>query len=316
MAALLALGDAPDLRARLIGEFLRSQTAENLGDAATAAASAQRAWELAVEVDDSWIGMLSASAAAQVAGQLGRHADALVWLDRAARRTEGFDAAEERTQQDWTRGIALLGLGRLDEAERVFDEVSGTSELTQQGVEYAALGWFGLAEVARSRHDADRAIEAYRRSLAGFPSGDQRSTPWYLVLIATLIASSVADDLLPAEDLAHWARRLRTRTLALYRMNPTYVDRPVIGTAMSGWAAWALTVPAERERGLRSLAVAEALGARQDMPSLSLASLFAQAEEAVGADAVAEARAAASALPSENLVEEALRVLTQRLPRR
>lgn len=316
MAAMLALGDAPDLRARLIGEFLRSQTAENLGDAATAAASAQRAWELAVEVDDPWIGMLSASAAAQVAGQLGRHADALVWLDRAARHTEGFDAAEERTQQDWTRGIALLGLGRLDEAERVFDEVSGTSELTQQGVEYAALGWFGLAEVARSRHDADRAIEAYRRSLAGFPSGDQRSTPWYLVLIATLIASSVADDLLPSEDLAHWARRLRTRTLALYRMNPTYVDRPVIGTAMSGWAAWALTVPAERARGLRSLAVAEALGARQDMPSLSLASLFAQAEEAVGADAVTEARAAASALPSEHLVEEALRVLTQRIPRR
>jgi tetratricopeptide (TPR) repeat protein len=271
---------------------------------------------LAAEIDDPWIGTLAASAAAQVAGQSGHYADSLVWLDRARRSAEGFDVSEEQVQQDWTRGVALLGLGRLDEAERVFEDVTRTGELTQQGVEYASLGWFGLAEVARARRDLARAIAGYERSLAGFPSGDQRATPWYLMLLATLVTASVADDLLPAADLARWATRLRTRTLALHRMNPTYVDRPVIGTALAGWSSWAMTVPAERDRGLRGLALAEALGARQDLPSLSLGSLFAQAREVVGADAVEAARAAASALPSEQLVEEALRVLIRHLPRR
>lgn len=315
-AAMAALREAPEPAARVVGEFLTSQTAENTGDAVTAAASAQRAWVLAAEIDDPWIGTLAASAAAQVAGQSGHYADSLVWLDRALRSAEGFDVSEEQVQQDWTRGVALLGLGRLDEAERVFEDVTRTGELTQQGVEYASLGWFGLAEVARARRDLARAIAGYERSLAGFPSGDQRATPWYLMLLATLVTASVADDLLPAADLARWATRLRTRTLALHRMNPTYVDRPVIGTALAGWSSWALTAPAERDRGLRGLALAEELGARQDLPSLSLGSLFAQAREAVGADAVEAARAAASALPSEQLVEEALRVLIRHLPRR
>ncbi|MDQ0649331.1 putative ATPase/DNA-binding SARP family transcriptional activator [Microbacterium natoriense] len=316
MAVLRALREEPEPAARLVGEFLTSQTAENTGDTVTAASSAQRAWELAGEIDDRWIGTLAASAAAQVAGQSGHHADSLVWLDRARRSAEGFDVSEEQVQQDWTRGIALLGLGRLDEAESVFEDVSRTAELTQQGVEYAALGWFGLAEVARTRRDLEGAVAGYRRSLAGFPSGDQRATPWYLVLLATLITASVADELLPAADLARWANRLRTRTLALHRMNPTYVDRPVIGTALAGWSSWALTTPTEQDRGLRGLALAELLGARQDLPSLSLTALFAQARGVVGAEAVAAARAAASALPSEQLVDETLRVLTHRVPGR
>lgn len=309
MAALHELQELPDATARMIGEFLVSQTAENTGDAATAASSAQRTWELAVEVGDPWIGTLAASAAAQIAGQSGRPADSLVWLDRAARSAEGFDAAEERVQQEWTRGMALLGLGRVDEAARIFDEVTRNAELTQQGVEYAALGWFGLAETARVRGERDRATAWYRRSLDAFPAGDRRATPWYLLLIATLITSSVADELLPADEIARWATRLRTRTLALRRMNPGYVDRPVVGTALAGWSAWALTAPAVREAGLRGLALAEALGARQDLPSLSLTALFARAASIVGADAVADARAAASALSPDLLVEEAVRVL-------
>ncbi|WP_217177664.1 BTAD domain-containing putative transcriptional regulator [Streptomyces sp. AC495_CC817] len=313
LATLHSLRESPAPEARLVTEFLISQTAENSGDAATAAAAAQRSWELAAQIDDPWTGALAASASAQIAGQTGSHADALMWIDRARRATEGIDASDERVQQDWTRGIALLGLGRLEEAEKAFDEVAHAAQLTQQGLEYAALGWFGLAEVARARGDVDAAVAGYDRALAGFPTGDQRATPWYLLLMATMITASVADALLAPGDVARWANRLRTRALALHRMNPDYVDRPVIGTALAGWSAWALTVPGERKAGLRGLAIAERLGARQDLPSLSLASLFDFASSVAGVDAVAEARTAASLVPDERLVEETVRVLRRAL---
>ncbi|PRB10568.1 hypothetical protein CQ047_07200 [Microbacterium sp. MYb72] len=309
MQALEELRRSSEPSARLIGEFMTSQTAENMGDAEGAARSAQRAWELAEQTGDRWIATLSASSSAQIAGQSGRPADALVWLDRAKRAAEDFDAAEERVQQDWTRGIALLGLGRIDEAEGYFDDLSRTGELTQQGLEYAALGWFGLAEVARARGERDRAVADYQRSLDAFAHGSQRANPWYLLLVASLIAASASDGLLPPADVARWAARLRTRMRALHRMNPVYVDRPVLGTVLAGWAAWALTSAPERDRGLAALALAERLGARQDLPSLSLATLFARAAEVTGAEAVAAARAEASVLASDELAERALRML-------
>lgn len=309
MIALEELRESPEPTARLVGEFMMSQTAENMGDAVTAAASAQRAWELAEQTGHRWIATLAASSSAQIAGQSGHPADALVWLDRAKRAAEDFDAAEERVQQDWTRGIALLGLGRLDEAESFFDDLSRTGELTQQGLEYAHLGWFGLAEVARARGEREHAVSHYQRSLDAFVNASQRSNPWYLLLIASLIAASVSDELLPPADTARWANRLRSRMRALHRMNPIYVDRPVLGTVLTGWSTWALTSGPEQARGLDALALAERLGARQDLPSLNLSTLFIRAAAVVGAEAVSEARAAASALPDDELIGRALRML-------
>ena len=309
MVALLAeLRLSPDPSVRLVAEFLTAQSAENEGDALTAGAAAQRAWELAERGGNRWLSALSASSAAQVASQSARPAESLTWLERARRSSEGFDALDERRQQDWIRGVSLVSLGRLDEAEQLFEQLTDVTELTPQGLEFSSVGWVGLAEVARARGLTEIAAGHYERSMTTFRSHDQRASPWFLLVLASFVSASVLDGFQTARSAAQWARRLRTRMLAIARMRSEYIDRPVLGTALAGWSTWALTEPALQERGLQALALAEALGGRQDLPSLHLDVLRARATALLGREAVAAARAAVAGYPSEELPARALLV--------
>ncbi|MFK3678186.1 ATP-binding protein [Microbacterium sp. NPDC090218] len=313
MAALLAEQRlSPDATVRLVGEFLTAQSAENEGEAATAGAAAQRAWELSEGIGDRWLAALSASSAAQVASQSARPAEALIWLDRARRSSEGFDALDERRQQDWIRGVSLVSLGRLDEAERLFEQLTHVTELTPQGLEFASVGWVGLAETARARGLSETAAAHYEHAMTTFRSHDQRASPWYLLVMSSFVSAAILDGYATTQSAARWARRLRTRMLAITRMRSGYIDRPVLGTALAGWSSWALTDPAMRDRGLLALALAEALGGRQDLPSLHLDVLRAHATTIVGREPVAAARAEVAGYPPEELTARALRVFGMR----
>ena len=310
MAALLAEQRlSSEASVRLVGEFLTAQSAENEGEAVIAGAAAQRAWELAERLGDRWLASLSASSAAQVASQSARPAEALTWMDRAARSSEEFDALDERRQQDWIRGVSLMSLGRLDEAEGLFEQLTHITELTPQGLEFASVGWVGLAEADRARGRFDSAAARYDRAMATFRSHDQRASPWFLMVMASLVSAVVLDELRVELGAARWANRLRTRMLAIARMRPEHVDRPVLGTTLAGWSTWALTVPELRERALGALALAEALGGRQDLPSLHLDVLRAHATTIVGREAVAAARARVAGYPSADLPARALALL-------
>ena len=310
MAALLAEHRlSSDASVRLVGEFLTAQSAENEGEAAIAGAAAQRAWELAERLDDRWLAALSASSAAQVASQSARPAEALIWMDRAERNSEGFDALDERRQQDWIRGVSLMSLGRIDEAEELFERLTRITELTPQGLEFASVGWVGLAESDRIRGRFDGAATRYDRAMATFRSHDQRASPWFLMVMASLVSATVLDDLRIERGAARWANRLRTRMLAIARMRPEHVDRPVLGTTLAGWSTWAVTVPELRERGLDALALAEVLGGRQDLPSLHLDVLRAHASAIAGREAVAAARARIAGYPVSERPSKALTLL-------
>jgi len=313
MAALLAEQRlSPDASVRLVGEFLTAQSAENAGEAFAAGAAAKRAWELAERAGDRWLSALSASTAAQVASQSAHPAEALTWLGRARRSSEGFDALDERRQQDWIRGVSLVSLGRVDEAELLFEQLTHVSELTPQGLEFASVGWVGLAEVDRARGRTDAAAAHYEQAMTTFRSHDQRASPWFLLMMSSFVSASVLDGFETTQGAAHWARRLRTRMLAITRMRSEYIDRPVLGTTLAGWSTWALTAPPLRERGLAALAFAEALGARQDLPSLHLDVLRAHATSFVGREAVAAARARIAGYPPEELTAGALQVFRLR----
>ncbi|WP_337026727.1 ATP-binding protein, partial [Microbacterium sp. LB16] len=310
MAALLAEQRlSSEASVRLVGEFLTAQSAENEGQAAIAGAAAQRAWELAERLGDRWLASLSASSAAQVASQSARPAEALTWMDRAERSSDGFDALDERRQQDWIRGVSLMSLGRLDEAEMLFERLTHITELTPQGLEFASVGWVGLAEADRARGRFDSAAARYDRAMATFRSHDQRASPWFLMVMASLVSAVVLDELRIELGAVRWANRLRTRMLAIARMRPEHVDRPVLGTTLAGWSTWALTVPELRERGLGALALAEALGGRQDLPSLHLDVLRSHATAIVGREGVAAARARVAGYPSADLPARALALL-------
>ncbi|SFS01503.1 Predicted ATPase [Microbacterium sp. cf046] len=310
LAEIARLRASSDLEEALVGEMLMAQFAENEGEPAVAMAAAERAWELADRTDRLWLASMAANAVGQLASQSARPAEALDWLDRAARGLAEFGADEELHQQRWFIGGNLVGLGRFDEARALFTQLTTIRELTNDGLELASIGWIGLAEVDRADGDTAAAARSYEHALDTFATNDQRNSPWYLMAMAGLVSATTFDGSLPPERIAVWARRLRSRALATRRIRSDFIDKPVLGTVLAGWSAWALSEPSTRDRGIEALALAEVLGARQDLRSLHLDTHRSEAEQIVGAQAIADAWAAASALPRETLAGRAFDVLS------
>ena len=296
----------------LVGQILMAQWAENEGDPVTAMAAAERAWELADDAGNEWLTATAAATAAQLASQSARPAEALEWLDRAETGFALLDAQEQLRQQVWLRAGSLLGLGRTREARALFEELTTSRELTQDGLELASIGWFGVAETDRAEGDTAAAAEHLLRAMDHFATHDQRASPWYLMAMAGLVSATTFDASLPPAEIQRWARRLRTRAVATRRARPEYVDKPVLGIVLVGWSAWALTVDGLREAGLDALALGEVLGSRQDLPSLRVATHRVHATAIMGADALERASAAASGLTVTEQVERALSLLTRR----
>lgn len=319
-AELDALRTGPDPDARLFAEMLIAQLAENDGEPETARAAAERTWRLAVAGDEPWIAAMSAHSLAQLASQSARPAEALHWLDIGTAGFEAFGAEDEMGERGWLRGLALISLGRADEAETMFRDLTGAIDRTDDGMGLASIGWFGVAEIERSRGRFDDAIVSFGRAISEFRENDQRASPWYLIALAGYVSAACIDDSLPAAQRARLAAKLRGRTIAvqrlllLQRLRSVYVDRPVLGTALAGWSAWAIGVPALRERGLEALALAEVLGARQDQPCLRLEVHRSRAARIVGAEALEAARERVFALDADERVPRAFVVLGAPVP--
>jgi len=313
---VVRLAASPDPATRLLVAMLRGMLAENNGNADEAAEAARLAWQLSRQLEEPWIGVMAASSAAQFANQSGRPAEALEWLDRTTDELEAFDAQDELRERNWLRGTALLALGRTSEARSIFEELTRESGQASDGREHSSIGWVGMAEAARAVGDPAASIRSFERALAEFELLGQRASPWYLMTLAAFVSSASTDASLPPYELARLASGLRSRTLATHRVQPRFADRPVLGTVLTGWASWAMTVPELRTRAVEALAFAEALGARQDLPSLNLASHFVRAVEVVGETIVGAARAAARSLSDETQVPRALEALAAPIRRR
>ncbi|WP_353111760.1 BTAD domain-containing putative transcriptional regulator [Microbacterium sp.] len=303
--ALATLRASDDPWARLTGELLLAHFSENLGLPEVAMESAKRAWELANGLDEIWAAALAADNAAEMAAQSDRPGDALVWLDRARTGYELYAAEDQLRQLDSVRGGVLLALGRQDDARELFMRLAQSADLSGDGLEMAGIGWFGVAEGHRLAGEWAEASDAYERAMSRFHTADQRRSPWYLLAMAGYVSARTADPITGALPVDRWARRLRGRALAGYRlrMRLETVDRPVLGTVLLGWSAWALGRPALTDRGIEAIALAEVLGVRQDLPSLRLAWHRERAERLVGAAPVAAARDAAGKLtPADRVI--------------
>ncbi|PII81509.1 hypothetical protein BMH32_05005 [Leucobacter sp. OLJS4] len=319
-AELETLRSGPDADARLFAEMLVAQLAENDGEPETARIAAERTWRLATSADEPWIAAMAAHSLAQLASQSARPAEALHWLDIGTAGFEDFGAEDEMGERGWLRGLALISLGRADEAEAMFRDLTGAVDRTDDGMGLASIGWFGIAEIERSRGRFDDAILSFGRAISEFRESDQRASPWYLIALAGYVSAACIDDSLPPAEQARLAAKLRSRTIAvqrllvLQRLRSVYVDRPVLGTALTGWSSWAIGIPELQDRGLEALALAELLGARQDQPCLALELHRVRAARLVGADAVERARTRARALSADERVPRAFTVLGAPVP--
>ncbi|MGN8026142.1 ATP-binding protein [Microbacterium sp. 22242] len=304
--------DVQDPHALLAADVLRSHRAENDGEADIAMAAARSAWARARRLGERWAEGVAADLAAQLAAQSGRPAEAMTWMERSATVFEEFDAQDQLDQQEWLRGGVLLCLGRTDDARVLFRRLIDDGGLSQDGLELATIGLYGLAEADLRDGSLPAAADAFARAMEAFAGPAQRRTPWYLMALSGYLSAAARELDLPDDELAVWERRLRTRTIAVCRQRREGVDRPVLGTALLGWSAWALRHAGAVERGVEAVALADVLGGRQNVPSLDFAVHLADAERIAGPEAVARARSAAAALTPGERVARGLAVLGAR----
>ena len=312
MGSVSELEHGTDPRAQLTADVLRSHRAENDGEAEVAMEAARSAWHRARSLDERWAEGMAADLAAQLAAQSARPAEAMTWIQRATVVFEEFDAQDQMNHQEWVRGGALLCLGRGREARALFTRLIEEGGLSQDGVELGSIGLYGLAEAELLDGHVAGATEAFGRAMAAFADPVHRRSPWYLMALSGYVSAAARELAVPEAELAVWERRLRTRTIAACRQRREGVDRPVLGTALIGWSAWALRRPELVARGTEAIALAEVLGGRQNMPSLDLATHFADAERIAGSEAVAVARRDAAALDPADRVARGLAVLGSR----
>ncbi|GGR37163.1 BTAD domain-containing putative transcriptional regulator [Agromyces mediolanus] len=309
---LVAMSESEDGPTALVGALLRTQFEENAGDPEAAAEHAQQAHVLARRVGDIWAESMSSMMLAQLASQTGRPEAALRWAAAAEAELRLLDSEPGLVQLEWMRAGNLLSAGRLDEARPLIAEFASSERRTADGLGLATVGELGLSELARAEGRMADAAHHARTAAESFGPAE-RSSPWYLMVLADLV-SAAAHDERDAADAAFWAARLRYRTLGMRRAWGSFNDKPVLGTAALGWSAWAIRQPGLRERGLELLALAERLRARQDLPGLRIATHLADAEALVGRAALEGARSAAAALDPEARMARAHELFVLPLP--
>jgi len=307
LADLVAMSESDDEPTALIGAMLRCQFDENAGEPVLAIEHAQHAHRLARRLGDGWAESMSAMMLAQLASQSGEAERALHWASVAEAGLVALDAEPDLLQLEWMRAGNLLSAGRLDEVRPLLDELAASERRTADGLALATVGELGRVELARAE---GRMADARRHGRTASDSFGihERSTPWYLMLLADLLSAAVFDDR-DADDADWWAARIRYRTLGLHRAWPAFTDKPVLGTAVLGWSAWAMRRPHLRDRAVELLALAERLHPRQDLPALRLEPHLATAVSLAGEAALERARAEAADLTQPERAERALRLI-------
>ncbi|MFF2372588.1 BTAD domain-containing putative transcriptional regulator [Agromyces sp. NPDC058110] len=312
---IVGMADADDPETALLANILQSQFTENEGEPDLAAEHALRTHELAERVGDAWATAMSALMLAELAGQRGASTEALEWATEARAGMVRLEATQDLLQIDWMITSHLISAGRLDEAEERLLVQAADDRVTSDGIPQAMTAHLGLVEIARLRGDTALALERAPRVLQEFTQPRQRSSPWFQIMLATLVAGGVQSGW-PEARIADWAERMRRRTVAALRARGgVFTDRPVLGTASAAWSAWAVRHPSLADRAVETFALAEVLHSRQDLPALRLEHIAVVIAEHAGADRLAAARAAASVLSNAERTERARTLIAEPVPR-
>jgi tetratricopeptide (TPR) repeat protein len=266
LARLEALADDPDRVVARIALLWLSHAYENLGDLEPARATALRALDLCDDADGPWMrGVLSAHIGG-LAFQAGQLDDARHYALAALPILRALGAVEDYAQ---TRGIlAMLALheGRLDESERMFEELAaeeGTLTLFGGAMELLC----GRAELLLARGHVDAGLAAYTQAVdlmrvRGGSGGPMAAfAPWVLFAESARLAATVKHGRRGGGErveLAGIVRELLARN--------GFVDVPVLGCALFALAVWEITF-GDRATGAVLVAYADGYAYNRMLPS-------------------------------------------------
>ena len=311
---MASMSDSDDPETALLANILQAQFTENEGETALAADHALRTHRLAEQVGDAWASAVSALMLAELAGQRGATDEALEWATEARAGMVRLEATQDLLQIDWMITSHLISAGRLDEAEERLLVQAADDRVTSDGIPQAMTAELGRVEIARLRGETRPALERVPGVLGQFPHARQRSSPWYQLMLATLVSGGVQSGW-PEAGIAEWAELMRRRTVATLRVRGEHLtDRPVLGTVAASWSAWAVRHGSLSDRALETFALAEVLHSRQDLPALRLENIAAVIADHVGADRLATARASASGLSNAERTERARALIAEPVP--
>ena len=316
-----------------MGSLLTAQLQENAGELDQGLVTAAHAHAKALEADDAWSIASAAQALAQLHSQLAHPREALEWAERAHAGLALLQATGDLRQLDWLIAVNSISAGDIERGRELLENYL-YEEVDRTGfdyVDYYGIGFAGMAEIALAEGDFTEGVRLYDEAIGVYLDDssverDAVANPWLTILGAALVAArlraqEVDPDLLDRADTAAAARRLRTRVLVNGRLNPPYLDKPVIGTGLLGFAIWMLDAEVGEARGsqwvdtgLELFALAERSNSRQDIESLRRAPLAARVRRAWGDERLAAAENAVSALTRDAAALRGLAILSDVRP--
>ncbi|TDS77300.1 putative ATPase [Amnibacterium kyonggiense] len=267
VGALDALSADPDPLVAAFALMMRSQLAENAGRLDAALDDLTAADAITTRHGYTWLRHLGRINIASLRSQRGEAAAALAVALRTQREIEELGVETDVRQLEWLVAACRLSIGEVDEAERGFERLAESRGRggAEDEADNRVLAAAGLAEVATVRRDVPLALARWDEVLA---IQARSGSPWRLLAAGGALAARVELGV-PVADLAVPYRRLRTRLIAVARLQSARIDAPVTGSGLVGLAAALRPVDPEAARGLLRLGVA--LAARRDLPSVARA---------------------------------------------
>jgi predicted ATPase/tetratricopeptide (TPR) repeat protein/DNA-binding SARP family transcriptional activator len=268
LARLRALGDDPDPAVAQLALVWASHGYENLGDLDTARTIAQRALDLCDDDQGPWLRGLLSATLGSLAFHRGDLKAARYYALQAIPALQAVGATEDHAQTRTTLAMIELHEGRLDEAERVFDEMS--DESSAQSVFGGAIGLLcGRAELLLARGEVEAGLAAYTEAVntirdRGIPGLDLAVgyEPWVMFPQAGLVAAHARHARRAESERADLLAKARTLT-----EGDAFVDVPVLGSTLFALAVWELRF-GDRGAGAALLSYAERFAFSHVLPSL------------------------------------------------
>ncbi|MFK3669975.1 ATP-binding protein [Leifsonia aquatica] len=340
MRMLAQYAASSDPEVAVMGNLLLAQLHENAGELQEGLVEARRSYTQGLEVNDAWSTASAAQALAQLHSQLAHPEEALRWAQRAHDGLAPLQAAGDLRQLDWLIAINSITVGDTVRGRELLDTYLSV-EVDRTGfdyVDYYGIGYGGMAEIALAEGDLAEGLRRYAEAVGVFvdDGAAQRETltnPWMTMLGAAELVVHVRahaagpDEIEPGtltwEATDELARRLRVRVLVYTRLSTWYVDKPVLGSGLLGYAVWMLdphTAAAHDEQwvaaALELVGLATRLNSRQDLASMQRERLSAPIAAAWGAERLAAAVEAASGLSLDEASARGLELLRWAKPAR